>query len=267
MLLSLSPSLSLFLPSPPPQLLNGITFAVTWAASVSLSKEYAPRGLEATSQTFFQLCNSGLGGIGGALLGGYLYDHPLKGVPDALACKEPPCAREMYRFKGVAVGVCCVVYCVLELAPYYVRKWCCRGPPKEATVLYDGMRGGEHHHESITVPPPSNSARRSKGKGNSKRGANGRKDTGGSADVGSFSSVDYTAIVNAGMSGGRSQTPTFHEEDHPNLFNQAGGGYAHVGDADPFQRAGFEHRSVSGGGYTRGVDEGLLPFKSVDNQV
>jgi len=39
----------------PLQLLNGITFAVFWAAGVELSKHHAPPGLQATAQGLFQI--------------------------------------------------------------------------------------------------------------------------------------------------------------------------------------------------------------------
>ncbi len=57
-----------------PQLLHGITFSLFLVAGVTYAQEIAPEGMGATAQSIFTSTNMGIGGIVGALLGGYLYE-------------------------------------------------------------------------------------------------------------------------------------------------------------------------------------------------
>jgi MFS transporter, PPP family, 3-phenylpropionic acid transporter len=54
-------------------LLNGPFYSVYWTGSVNYAREIAPRGLLASAQAFFAASFYGLGGITGAILGGWLY--------------------------------------------------------------------------------------------------------------------------------------------------------------------------------------------------
>ncbi len=56
-----------------PQLLHGVTFSLFLVAGVTYAQEIAPKGMGATAQSIFTSTNMGVGGVLGALLGGYLY--------------------------------------------------------------------------------------------------------------------------------------------------------------------------------------------------
>ncbi len=55
------------------QLLHGPFYSTYWTGAVNYASEIAPRGLGASAQALFAASFFGLGGIAGALLGGYLY--------------------------------------------------------------------------------------------------------------------------------------------------------------------------------------------------
>jgi PPP family 3-phenylpropionic acid transporter len=55
------------------QLLHGIFFSTFWAGGVNYASEIAPKGLSASAQALFGASFFGLGGILGALLGGWLF--------------------------------------------------------------------------------------------------------------------------------------------------------------------------------------------------
>jgi PPP family 3-phenylpropionic acid transporter len=57
------------------QLLHGLTFSAMWVAGVSFADSMAPEGLGTTAQAVFSGVLLGLGGIAGALIGGFLYDE------------------------------------------------------------------------------------------------------------------------------------------------------------------------------------------------
>jgi MFS family permease len=57
------------------QLLHGLTFSTMLVAGVSFANEIAPKGMGATAQGLFTSTVSGLGGITGALVGGFLLDR------------------------------------------------------------------------------------------------------------------------------------------------------------------------------------------------
>jgi MFS transporter, PPP family, 3-phenylpropionic acid transporter len=54
-------------------LLNGPFFSTFWTGSVVYARQISPRGMQASGQAFFAAAFSGLGGITGAILGGWLY--------------------------------------------------------------------------------------------------------------------------------------------------------------------------------------------------
>ncbi len=56
------------------QLMHGVTFSLFWVAGVTLARELAPSGYEATAQSVFTATNMGAGGVVGALIGGILLD-------------------------------------------------------------------------------------------------------------------------------------------------------------------------------------------------
>jgi MFS transporter, PPP family, 3-phenylpropionic acid transporter len=57
------------------QLFHGLSFSAMWVAGVSFAGEIAPEGFGATAQGLFSSTVMGLGGIGGAFLGGLLLDQ------------------------------------------------------------------------------------------------------------------------------------------------------------------------------------------------
>ena len=59
----------------PLQLMHGPTYALMWASGVAYAKQYAPEGMRATAQGLLASAYSGLGAVGGALVGGFLYEH------------------------------------------------------------------------------------------------------------------------------------------------------------------------------------------------
>lgn len=56
------------------QLLHGLTFGTTLIAGVAYANQIAPPGMQATSQGLLSSVNFGVGGIAGAIMGGWLYD-------------------------------------------------------------------------------------------------------------------------------------------------------------------------------------------------
>jgi PPP family 3-phenylpropionic acid transporter len=58
----------------PIQLLHGFTFSARWAAGVAYANKIAPAGMGATAQGIFSGVMLGLGGAGGGLIGGWLYE-------------------------------------------------------------------------------------------------------------------------------------------------------------------------------------------------
>ncbi len=58
----------------PVQLLHGMTFSLMWVSGVTYVTEIAPAGMGATSLSLFTSVMSGMGGMLGGLIGGWLYD-------------------------------------------------------------------------------------------------------------------------------------------------------------------------------------------------
>lgn len=54
-------------------LMNGIFFPLYWTGSVNYARQLSPRGMQASGQAFFAASFFGVGGITGAVLGGWLY--------------------------------------------------------------------------------------------------------------------------------------------------------------------------------------------------
>lgn len=54
-------------------LLNGPFFSTYWTGAVNYARQISPRGMQASGQAFFAASFFGLGGITGAVLGGWLY--------------------------------------------------------------------------------------------------------------------------------------------------------------------------------------------------
>jgi PPP family 3-phenylpropionic acid transporter len=54
-------------------LMNGIFFPLYWTGSVNYARQLSPRGMHASGQAFFAASFFGVGGITGAVLGGWLY--------------------------------------------------------------------------------------------------------------------------------------------------------------------------------------------------
>jgi PPP family 3-phenylpropionic acid transporter len=54
-------------------MLHGPFYSTYWAGAVNYAREIAPRGLGASAQALFAASFFGLGGIVGALLGGWLF--------------------------------------------------------------------------------------------------------------------------------------------------------------------------------------------------
>lgn len=54
-------------------LLNGPFFSTFWSGSVVYARQISPRGMQASGQALFAAAFTGLGGITGAILGGWLY--------------------------------------------------------------------------------------------------------------------------------------------------------------------------------------------------
>ena len=59
----------------PCELLNGITFAITWSVSCSYANDIAPPGTQAFCQSILEGLHFGLGSALGALIGGIIYDY------------------------------------------------------------------------------------------------------------------------------------------------------------------------------------------------
>jgi len=78
------------------ELLNGLTFAVTWQASCQYAAEVAPPGTEATMQSLIEGLHWGLGSGLGALIAGYVYHWagavPLFAASSFLCCLSFLCS-------------------------------------------------------------------------------------------------------------------------------------------------------------------------------
>lgn len=78
------------------ELLNGLTFAVTWQASCQYAAEVAPPGTEATMQSLIEGLHWGLGSGLGALIAGYVYHWagavPLFAASSLLCCLSFLCS-------------------------------------------------------------------------------------------------------------------------------------------------------------------------------
>lgn len=85
------------------QLLHGLTFSAMWVAGVSYANSNAPTGLESTAQGLFSGILLGLGGIAGALIGGFLYDEI-----GAVA---------LFRLTAVAVAMGVAVFYLISRSP------------------------------------------------------------------------------------------------------------------------------------------------------
>lgn len=56
-------------------LINGIFFPLYWTGSVNYARQLSPLGMQASGQAFFAASFLGVGGITGAVLGGWLYTN------------------------------------------------------------------------------------------------------------------------------------------------------------------------------------------------
>jgi PPP family 3-phenylpropionic acid transporter len=92
----------------PLQLLHGLTFAALWIAGVAYVGQVAPPGLATTAQGIFSGLYFGLGGVLGAVAGGWLY--------------EASGAAGLFRWAGIAVLCGLILFSVMGRARTQLAK-------------------------------------------------------------------------------------------------------------------------------------------------